>query len=41
MYFEARHLNTLDFVAKAYRDDITIEGGILRNQLHASRATER
>jgi tRNA(adenine34) deaminase len=30
MYFEARHVDTLDFVAKAYRDDIEIEGGCLR-----------
>ncbi|MGT2436270.1 nucleoside deaminase [Bradyrhizobium betae] len=31
MYFEARHIDTLDFVSKAYRDDISIEGGILRD----------
>lgn len=30
MYFEARHIDTLDFVANAYRDDLTILGGILR-----------
>ena len=30
MYFEARHVNTLAFVADAYRDDIIIEGGVLR-----------
>ncbi len=30
MYFEARHVDTLDFVRKAYRDDIVIEGGCLR-----------
>jgi tRNA(adenine34) deaminase len=30
LYFEARHADTLDFVAKAYRDDISIEGGVLR-----------
>ena len=30
MYFEARHIDTLDFVAKAYRDDLSISGGILR-----------
>ncbi|AYO79003.1 nucleoside deaminase [Sphingobium yanoikuyae] len=30
MYFEARHIDTLDFVAEAYRDDISIEGGCLR-----------
>lgn len=32
MYFEARHVDTLTFVAKAYRDDLTIEGGILRDE---------
>lgn len=32
MYFEARHVDTLAFVAEAYRDDITIEGGILRDE---------
>lgn len=32
MYFEARHIDTLDFVAKAYRDDLVIEGGVLREQ---------
>lgn len=30
MYFEARHIDTLDFVGKAYRDDLSIQGGILR-----------
>lgn len=30
MYFEARDIDTLDFVAKAYRDDLSIEGGVLR-----------
>ena len=30
MYFEARHVDTLDFIAKAYRDDISITGGVLR-----------
>ena len=32
MYFEARHVDTLAFVARAYRDDIVIEGGILREE---------
>jgi tRNA(adenine34) deaminase len=31
MYFEARHVNTLDFVANAYREDLTIQGGVLRD----------
>jgi tRNA(adenine34) deaminase len=30
MYFEARHIDTLSFVAKAYRDDLAITGGVLR-----------
>ncbi len=30
MYFEDRHVNTLDFVGDAYREDITIGGGVLR-----------
>lgn len=32
MYFEARHVDTLDFVAKAYRDDLSISGGVLREE---------
>ena len=35
MYFEARHVDTLDFVAKAYRNDLVIEGGILREECAA------
>ncbi len=29
MYFEDRHLSTLDFVADAYKDDLELEGGVL------------
>jgi len=29
MYFEDRHLSTLDFVADAYKDDLSLEGGVL------------
>jgi tRNA(adenine34) deaminase len=29
MYFEDRHLDTLDFIRDAYRDDLSIEGGLL------------
>lgn len=29
MYFEDRNLSTLDFVADAYKDDLTLEGGVL------------
>ena len=32
MYFEARHVDTLGFIADAYRDDIAIEGGCLREE---------
>lgn len=30
MYFEAKHVDTLGFIGNAYRDDIKIEGGCLR-----------
>ena len=30
MYFETRHIDTLDFIAKAYRDDLTFKNGVLR-----------
>ena len=29
MYFEDRHLDTLDFVRDAFRNDLSIEGGLL------------
>jgi tRNA(adenine34) deaminase len=29
MYFEDRHLDTLDFIRDAFRDDLSIEGGLL------------
>lgn len=29
MYFEDRHLSTIDFVMDAYKDDLTVTGGIL------------
>jgi tRNA(adenine34) deaminase len=32
MYFEARGVDTLSFITKAYRDDIEIEGGCLRDE---------
>lgn len=32
MYFEARHIDTIDFIHKAYRDDLSIEGGILKSE---------
>ncbi len=35
MYFEDRHIDTLSFIADAYRDDIVIEGGVLREECAA------
>ena len=32
MYFEARAIDTLSFVTKAYRDDISVAGGVLRHE---------
>ena len=32
MYFEDRHIDTLSFIRDAYRDDIVIEGGCLREE---------
>ena len=32
MYFEARAVDTFDFVRNAYRDDLTIEGAVLRTE---------
>ena len=32
MYFEDRHLSTLDFVADAYKDDLELVGGVLGNE---------
>jgi tRNA(adenine34) deaminase len=32
MYFEARHIDTIDFIRNAYRDDLTIEGGVLKEE---------
>ncbi len=29
MYFEDRHLNTVDFIADAFKNDISVTGGIL------------
>lgn len=29
MYFEDRHLSTLDFVADAYKDDLELTGGVM------------
>jgi tRNA(adenine34) deaminase len=32
MYFEDRHLDTMDFIRDAFRDDIAIEGGLLGDE---------
>jgi tRNA(adenine34) deaminase len=32
MYFEDRHLGAMDFIADAYRDDLSIKGGILKDE---------
>ena len=32
MYFEARHIDTLDFICNAYRADLTFTSGVLRNE---------
>jgi tRNA(adenine34) deaminase len=32
MYFEDRHVDTLAFIGDAYRDDIAIVGGVLREE---------
>jgi tRNA(adenine34) deaminase len=35
MYFEDRHFDTMDFIRDAFRDDITIEGGVLADECAA------
>ena len=32
MYFEGHHLNTLDFIMDAFRDDISLQGGVLKRE---------
>lgn len=32
MYFEVRDIDALDFIANAYRDDLTFTGGVLRQE---------
>ncbi len=32
MYFEARHVDTLEFIRDAYRHDLSTEGGVLRGE---------
>jgi len=35
MYFEDRHLNTIDFIRDAYRDDLILRGGVLADECAA------
>jgi tRNA(adenine34) deaminase len=35
MYFEARHIDTISFIGDAYREDIEISGGCLREECAA------
>ncbi len=35
MYFEDRHMNAVDFIRDAFKDDITIEGGLLGDECAA------
>lgn len=32
MYFEDRHLDTIDFIGDAFRDDLSLDGGCLRDE---------
>ncbi|HUB16321.1 MAG TPA: nucleoside deaminase [Acetobacteraceae bacterium] len=32
MYFEDRHLDTMDFIRDAFRDDLVVQGGILADE---------
>jgi tRNA(adenine34) deaminase len=32
MYFEDRHMNTIDFIRDAYRDDMSMIGGVLEKE---------
>ncbi len=31
-YFEGRHLDTMDFISDAFRDDLQVEGGVLGDE---------
>jgi len=35
MYFEDRHLDTSDFIRDAFRNDLSLEGGVLRDECAA------
>ncbi len=32
MYFEDRHLQIMDFIRDAFKDDLTVAGGVLKNE---------
>jgi tRNA(adenine34) deaminase len=32
MYFDARHVNTIDLVTDAFRDDVDVVGGVLAEE---------
>ncbi len=35
MYFEGHHLNTIDFIADAFREDLSLQGGVLKRECAA------
>jgi tRNA(adenine34) deaminase len=35
MYFEDRHLDTVDFIRDAFRADLALEGGLMVNECAA------
>jgi tRNA(adenine34) deaminase len=35
MYFEDRHLDTVDFICDAFRDDLSLEGGLMARECAA------
>lgn len=35
MYFEDRHMDAVDFIADAFKDDIALRGGLLANECAA------
>ena len=35
MYFEDRHLDTVNFIRDAYKDDLALEGGLMANECAA------
>lgn len=35
MYFEDRHLDTMNFIRDAYREDVAVVGGVLRDECAA------